>query len=156
MLISRSSHPRTRWSFNNSLRMKPRRQEYSKVSFPFWPKPLCTLDLEGSALFNALSFVGFRRRICDHVRMIGRTDFCRNHHFNMEKRNDPSIARWFYWSLCTAVHVLTNTCWKKCVTGTIRNGKLEKAEENCTQNCVDRFFDANILVIKQLEMLKDK
>ena len=54
----------------------------------------------------------------------------------------------------TAVHSLTDICWKKCVTGTIRSGKLEKNEETCAQNCVDRFLDANFQVIKHLDKMR--
>ncbi|PSS16804.1 hypothetical protein M430DRAFT_141199 [Amorphotheca resinae ATCC 22711] len=53
-----------------------------------------------------------------------------------------------------SVHSLTDICWKKCVTGTIKSGKLEKGEESCTQNCVDRFLDANFTVIKHLETMR--
>lgn len=53
------------------------------------------------------------------------------------------------------VHTLTDTCWKKCVTGTIRNGKLDRNEETCAQNCVDRFLDANFTVIKHLESMRN-
>ncbi|KAL2067974.1 hypothetical protein VTL71DRAFT_16072 [Oculimacula yallundae] len=53
-----------------------------------------------------------------------------------------------------SVHNLTDICWKKCVTGTIRSGKLDKGEESCAQNCVDRFLDANFTVIKHLENMR--
>ncbi|CZR60008.1 probable mitochondrial import inner membrane translocase subunit TIM8 [Phialocephala subalpina] len=54
-----------------------------------------------------------------------------------------------------SVHSLTDICWRKCVTGTIRSGKLEKNEESCAQNCVDRFLDANFLVIKHLDTMRN-
>ncbi|KAH8683034.1 Tim10/DDP family zinc finger protein, partial [Tricladium varicosporioides] len=53
-----------------------------------------------------------------------------------------------------SVHSLTDICWRKCVTGTIRSGKLEKNEETCAQNCVDRFLDANFTVIKHLDRMR--
>ncbi|TVY71562.1 Mitochondrial import inner membrane translocase subunit TIM8, partial [Lachnellula suecica] len=53
-----------------------------------------------------------------------------------------------------SVHNLTDICWKKCVTGSIRSGKLEKGEESCAQNCVDRFLDANMTVIKHLDRMR--
>jgi import inner membrane translocase subunit TIM8 len=56
----------------------------------------------------------------------------------------------------TAIHSLTDICWKKCVTGTIRSGKLDKNEESCTANCVDRFMDANFTVIKHLEAMRNQ
>lgn len=55
-----------------------------------------------------------------------------------------------------SVHTLTDTCWKKCVTGTIRSGKLDKNEETCTANCVERFFDANLTIIKHLENMRNQ
>jgi import inner membrane translocase subunit TIM8 len=55
-----------------------------------------------------------------------------------------------------SVHNLTDICWKKCVTGTIRSGKLEKVEESCTQNCVGRFLDANFTVIKHLDAMRNQ
>ncbi|TVY87891.1 Mitochondrial import inner membrane translocase subunit [Lachnellula willkommii] len=53
-----------------------------------------------------------------------------------------------------SVHSLTETCFKKCVTGAIRTGKLEKGEESCTANCVGRFLDANFTVIRHLEQMR--
>ncbi|TAQ85640.1 hypothetical protein B7494_g6035 [Chlorociboria aeruginascens] len=54
-----------------------------------------------------------------------------------------------------SVHNLTDVCWKKCVTGSIRSGKLEKGEDICAQNCVDRFLDANSAVIKHLNAMRN-
>ncbi|EKD14830.1 Tim10/DDP family zinc finger [Drepanopeziza brunnea f. sp. 'multigermtubi' MB_m1] len=48
------------------------------------------------------------------------------------------------------VHTLTDLCWKKCVTGTIKSGALDKNEESCAKNCVDRYLDANFAIIKRL------
>jgi len=53
-----------------------------------------------------------------------------------------------------SVHNLTDICWKKCVTGSIRTGKLDRGEESCTQNCVDRFLDGNFAVLKHLENMR--
>ncbi|KAK2749162.1 Mitochondrial import inner membrane translocase subunit tim8 [Myotisia sp. PD_48] len=52
------------------------------------------------------------------------------------------------------VHDLTATCFSKCVPGKISSGKLDKAEESCAQNCVDRWIDANITVLKYLETIR--
>ncbi|KAI9786888.1 MAG: Mitochondrial import inner membrane translocase subunit tim8 [Geoglossum umbratile] len=53
-----------------------------------------------------------------------------------------------------SVHSLTDICWKKCVTGRISSGKVDGKEEGCLQNCVDRFMDANITVLKHLEQMR--
>ncbi|KAK1598780.1 Tim10/DDP family zinc finger protein [Colletotrichum navitas] len=51
-------------------------------------------------------------------------------------------------------HALTEICWKKCVTGSIRNSKLDKGEEGCLANCVDRFLDVNFLTMKHLNNMR--
>ncbi len=53
-----------------------------------------------------------------------------------------------------AVHNLTDICWKKCITGKISGSKLSSGEETCTQNCVERFLDSNMAVLKHLEAMK--
>ncbi|KAF2457148.1 Tim10/DDP family zinc finger-domain-containing protein [Lineolata rhizophorae] len=52
------------------------------------------------------------------------------------------------------IHNLTDMCFKKCITSKISSGKLDRSEEPCVLNCVDRFLDANNLVLKQLEMMR--
>ncbi|EFX00455.1 mitochondrial import inner membrane translocase subunit tim8 [Grosmannia clavigera kw1407] len=51
-------------------------------------------------------------------------------------------------------HSLTEMCWKKCVTSTIRSKTLEKGEEACLANCVDRFLDMNIMTAKHLASMR--
>ncbi|KAI2626521.1 Tim10/DDP family zinc finger-domain-containing protein [Hypoxylon sp. NC1633] len=52
------------------------------------------------------------------------------------------------------VHTLTDMCFKKCVTSTIRSGNLEKNEETCLANCADRFFDISKLCFEHLQTLR--
>ena len=55
----------------------------------------------------------------------------------------------------TAIHSLTDTCFRKCIpAGTIKKGALDKYEEPCMRQCVDRFLDANLVVLKELERLR--
>ncbi|KAI1777714.1 Tim10/DDP family zinc finger-domain-containing protein [Hypoxylon cercidicola] len=56
--------------------------------------------------------------------------------------------------LQATVHSLTDTCFKKCITSTIRSGKLEKTEESCLANCADRFVDASRLTLEHLQKLR--
>jgi len=51
-------------------------------------------------------------------------------------------------------HALTDLCWKKCVTGSVKNSKLDRSEEGCLANCVDRFLDVNLLTMKHLSNLR--
>lgn len=53
-----------------------------------------------------------------------------------------------------AIHSLTDMCFRKCITSKISSPKLDKYEEPCMQNCVDRFMDANNLILKQLEAMR--
>lgn len=57
---------------------------------------------------------------------------------------------------CTAIHALTDMCFKKCIGTKINDSKLDRYEEPCMANCVDRFMDANSLIVKQLESLRTK
>ncbi|KAJ8122184.1 hypothetical protein ONZ43_g1559 [Nemania bipapillata] len=52
------------------------------------------------------------------------------------------------------VHSLTDMCFRKCITSTIKNGKLEKNEESCMANCTERFFDVGNLTVKQLQNMR--
>ncbi|KAL8734529.1 MAG: hypothetical protein Q9166_001429 [cf. Caloplaca sp. 2 TL-2023] len=53
-----------------------------------------------------------------------------------------------------SIHNLTDICWTKCITGGISAGKLSSKEETCTQNCVERFLEANTAVLKHLEDMR--
>ncbi|CAF9915617.1 MAG: Mitochondrial import inner membrane translocase subunit tim8 [Alectoria fallacina] len=53
-----------------------------------------------------------------------------------------------------SVHELTDICWKKCVTGSISSSSLDRKEEPCIQNCVERFLDANEAVLKHLSVMR--
>ncbi|OCK95239.1 uncharacterized protein K441DRAFT_556529 [Cenococcum geophilum 1.58] len=53
-----------------------------------------------------------------------------------------------------SIHSLTDICFRKCITSKISSGKLDRYEEPCMQNCVDRFMDANYVVLKELEKMR--
>ncbi|KAI1410164.1 Tim10/DDP family zinc finger-domain-containing protein [Hypoxylon sp. FL1857] len=55
----------------------------------------------------------------------------------------------------STVHSLTDMCFKKCITGAIRGGKLDKNEEGCMTNCADRFLDVSQLTLKHLQNLRE-
>lgn len=42
----------------------------------------------------------------------------------------------------------------RCITSKISSGSLDRNEDPCMRNCVDRFMDANMTVIKHLEQLR--
>ncbi|KAK3375019.1 Tim10/DDP family zinc finger-domain-containing protein [Podospora didyma] len=51
-------------------------------------------------------------------------------------------------------HNLTDMCWKKCVTGPIKSGTLDKGDSTCLANCVERFLDVNIATMKHLSNMR--
>ena len=53
-----------------------------------------------------------------------------------------------------AVHSLTDMCFTKCITGNIKQGKLDKNEEGCMANCAERFLDISGLTMKHLQNLR--
>ncbi|OJD10704.1 hypothetical protein AJ78_08364 [Emergomyces pasteurianus Ep9510] len=57
-------------------------------------------------------------------------------------------------ALQSNVHQLTDMCWKKCVTGKVSGGTLDRNEESCAQNCVDRWIDTSTAVLKHLDKLR--
>ncbi|KAK4055722.1 Mitochondrial import inner membrane translocase subunit tim8 [Microbotryomycetes sp. JL201] len=52
--------------------------------------------------------------------------------------------------LQTSIHTFTDMCWDKCVTGT-PGARFSKSEGNCLINCVDRFLDTSLFIVKNLE-----
>ncbi|KAF9015356.1 Tim10/DDP family zinc finger-domain-containing protein [Cyathus striatus] len=53
------------------------------------------------------------------------------------------------------VHSLTSMCWDKCVTGT-PSTSFSRSEESCLQNCVGRFLDSSIYIVKQVERQREQ
>ncbi|ORX98174.1 Tim10/DDP family zinc finger-domain-containing protein [Clohesyomyces aquaticus] len=55
----------------------------------------------------------------------------------------------------SSIHSLTDTCFRKCIpAGGVKKGALDKYEEPCMRNCVDRFLDANLVVLRELERMR--
>ncbi|KAK5954393.1 Mitochondrial import inner membrane translocase subunit tim8 [Knufia fluminis] len=53
------------------------------------------------------------------------------------------------------IHELTETCFKKCIArGSISTGRLNSKESSCMTNCVGRFMDSNLAVLRHLEMMR--
>lgn len=49
------------------------------------------------------------------------------------------------------VHQFTDMCWDKCLAGSRLGNKLDRSDENCLGNCVERFLDTGIFLVKRLE-----
>jgi len=48
------------------------------------------------------------------------------------------------------IHTFTEMCWDKCITGT-PSTRFSRSEESCLSNCIDRFLDSSIYLVKQIE-----
>ncbi|GAA93919.1 uncharacterized protein L969DRAFT_44268 [Mixia osmundae IAM 14324] len=49
-----------------------------------------------------------------------------------------------------SIHTFNDMCWTKCITGTPSN-RFSSKEEQCLVNCVDRFLDSSLFIVKRLE-----
>ncbi|KAJ2914228.1 hypothetical protein MD484_g6162, partial [Candolleomyces efflorescens] len=49
-----------------------------------------------------------------------------------------------------SVQKFTSLCWDKCITN-VTSGRLAPAEANCLSNCVGRFLDASLQLVRDVE-----
>ncbi|KAJ2771105.1 Mitochondrial import inner membrane translocase subunit tim8, partial [Coemansia nantahalensis] len=52
--------------------------------------------------------------------------------------------------LQSTVHEFTGRCWDLCIRDTKTN-QLDGRETACLQNCVGRFIDTSVQIVKQLQ-----
>ncbi|KAJ6264769.1 hypothetical protein Dda_0921 [Drechslerella dactyloides] len=55
----------------------------------------------------------------------------------------------------STVHYLTDMCWKRCITSRISSGSMDSYERPCMENCVDRYIDSQVAVLKHLDKLRN-
>ncbi|KAJ4304451.1 Mitochondrial import inner membrane translocase subunit tim8 [Collariella sp. IMI 366227] len=86
-------------------------------------------------------------------------------HADLERLNDKDKGelRQFFTSeeqrarIQGQSHELTQMCFKKCISpGTVRSAALDKNEQSCLSNCVDRFMDANFAIVKHLSSMRQQ
>ncbi|KAH9968720.1 Tim10/DDP family zinc finger protein, partial [Russula dissimulans] len=49
-----------------------------------------------------------------------------------------------------SIHNFTSMCWEKCITGT-PSTRFSRGEESCLANCVERFLDTSLFIVKKIE-----
>ena len=54
-----------------------------------------------------------------------------------------------------SIHQFTDLCWEKCITK-ISGNRLSSSEETCIVNCVERFVDTSLYIVKKLEEHKNQ
>ncbi|SCU83579.1 LAMI_0C03752g1_1 [Lachancea mirantina] len=52
-----------------------------------------------------------------------------------------------------SIHQFTNMCFKNCVSS-VNDANLSSQEEHCLNNCINRFLDTNIRIVKGLQGLQ--
>ncbi|KAF9243937.1 Tim10/DDP family zinc finger protein, partial [Melanogaster broomeanus] len=48
------------------------------------------------------------------------------------------------------IHTFADICWDKCITGT-PGSRFARGEEACLTNCVERFLDTSLFMVKQIQ-----
>lgn len=57
--------------------------------------------------------------------------------------------------LHTSIHTFTSLCWDKCITGT-PSTRFSRSEESCLANCVERFLDTSLFMVKKIEEQREQ
>ncbi|PWN51988.1 putative TIM8-translocase of the mitochondrial inner membrane [Violaceomyces palustris] len=50
----------------------------------------------------------------------------------------------------SSIHTFTDRCWDQCITSSI-GARFGRGEEACLSNCVERFLDTSLFIVKKLE-----
>jgi len=50
----------------------------------------------------------------------------------------------------TQIQSFLGQCWDKCITGT-PSTRFSRGEESCLKNCVERFLDTSLFMVKLIE-----
>ncbi|RIB26639.1 Tim10/DDP family zinc finger-domain-containing protein [Gigaspora rosea] len=53
-----------------------------------------------------------------------------------------------------SIHTFTDLCWDKCITKV--SNKIDRGEETCLVNCVERFLDTSLFIVKRLEEIRNR
>jgi import inner membrane translocase subunit TIM8 len=54
-----------------------------------------------------------------------------------------------------SIQTFTDLCWDKCITK-ISGSHLSSADEACLTNCVERFLDTSMFIVKRVEEQKNQ
>ncbi|KZT74776.1 hypothetical protein DAEQUDRAFT_760792 [Daedalea quercina L-15889] len=57
--------------------------------------------------------------------------------------------------LTSQIHMLTSMCWDKCITSS-PSTRFARGEESCLANCVERFLDTSLHMVKQIQEERDR
>lgn len=77
---------------------------------------------------------------------------------NLDENSKKEVANFIQQQTSKAkiqnsVTNFTDMCFKKCVT-TVNDANLDRHEEECLGNCLNRFLDTNIKIVQILQSLQ--
>ncbi|KAJ1942420.1 Mitochondrial import inner membrane translocase subunit tim8 [Linderina pennispora] len=49
------------------------------------------------------------------------------------------------------IHEFTGQCWETCIKDA-RSNQLDSGEKSCMENCVGRFIDTSVFIVKRLQL----
>ncbi|EJD52156.1 hypothetical protein AURDEDRAFT_159008 [Auricularia subglabra TFB-10046 SS5] len=55
----------------------------------------------------------------------------------------------------TTIHNFTDMCWEKCISGS-SFGRFSSKEQACLTNCVDRFLDSSLFMVKKIREAREQ
>ncbi|KAI8320341.1 hypothetical protein GQ54DRAFT_221886 [Martensiomyces pterosporus] len=50
----------------------------------------------------------------------------------------------------STIHEFTGRCWDTCISSA-KSNQLDSRESSCLENCVGRFIDASVFIVKRLQ-----
>lgn len=77
---------------------------------------------------------------------------------NLDENSKKEVANFIQQQTSKAkvqnsVTNFTDMCFKKCVTS-VKDENLDRQEEDCLGNCLNRFLDTNIKIVQILQSLQ--
>ncbi|KAJ3211484.1 Mitochondrial import inner membrane translocase subunit tim8 [Dinochytrium kinnereticum] len=54
------------------------------------------------------------------------------------------------------VHTYADICWDKCIASSKVKPGLDRSDETCIKNCVDRFIDSSMVIINVFNQAADR
>lgn len=73
----------------------------------------------------------------------------------LDQKSQQELAQWVEAEVSKAkvrssIHNFTEVCFRKCIT-TVEAYGLQDTDERCLKNCLGRFLDTNVAIIKAIQ-----
>ncbi|KIM48018.1 hypothetical protein M413DRAFT_218140 [Hebeloma cylindrosporum] len=141
--------PRT--IYLSSYNYRGRLESEGQRRIPFCRKRLSFLGIHQSSITSAASAArNFENRLQTYLLLL--LLLAMDLQFNDETKKELATfieREQAQAKMNSSIHTLTATCWDKCVTGT-PSTSFSRSESSCLANCVDRFLDTSLYLVKQI------